>query len=298
MLRKTPFCVTQSEGRSRPMSGMLLKNTSPLTLEGGALTVVDGDAYAGEALLERLKPGERRLVSFALDLGTLVTVRETEADSPAFAVRILNGVLSATRHHREVKTYALRNQTDRPRTVYVEHPVRDDWELDDKLTPRPDEKTKSFYRFRVELKPNESRPLVVAEREEGTESFALTNVTPEQLRLFVSRRYLDEATRDALQNILDLKARLAAAEARAAAAERETEEIAADQKRLRENIESLNQTAEARQLIARYVQKADRQETRLEQLTREKQAAEEERARLQTQLDDAIRALALKRDLT
>ena len=53
----------------RPMSGMLLKNTSSLTLESGALTVIDGDAYAGEALMERLKPAEKRLISFALDLG-------------------------------------------------------------------------------------------------------------------------------------------------------------------------------------------------------------------------------------
>src|ERR1043166_5566446 len=78
-----------SAGRTRPMSGLLLKNTSPLTLEGGALTVIDGDAYAGEALMERLKPSEQRLVSFALDLGTLVTVRDGEDadDSPAFLVR-------------------------------------------------------------------------------------------------------------------------------------------------------------------------------------------------------------------
>jgi len=33
----------------RPMSGLLLKNTSALTLEDGSLTVVDGDSYAGEA---------------------------------------------------------------------------------------------------------------------------------------------------------------------------------------------------------------------------------------------------------
>ncbi|HEU4596136.1 MAG TPA: hypothetical protein VFS10_13420, partial [Pyrinomonadaceae bacterium] len=44
--------------RDRPMSGLFLKNTSPLTLEDGSLTVIEGDAYAGEALLERLKPGE------------------------------------------------------------------------------------------------------------------------------------------------------------------------------------------------------------------------------------------------
>ena len=138
------------------MSGMLLKNTSPLTLEGGAVTVIDGDAYAGEALLERLKPEEKRLISFALDLGTLVTVREEEDNSPAFYARIVNGTLYATHHHREKKVYTLRNQTAHPRTVYVEHPVREDWELDDKLTPKPDGKSQRYYRFRVELAPNET----------------------------------------------------------------------------------------------------------------------------------------------
>jgi hypothetical protein len=287
----------QSEGRSRPMSGMLLKNTSPLTLEGGALTVIDGDAYAGEALLERLKPDEKRLISFALDLGTLVTVRAEEDNSPAFYARIVNGTLYATHHHRQKKVYTLRNQTPRPRTVYVEHPVRDHWELDNKLTPPPDGKSQRFYRFRVELAADETRELIVAEREQGTETYALSNVTPDQIQFFFSRRYIDDATRAALQNILDLKARVAAAQARVAAVDREVAEIGADQRRLRENIEALTKTAEARQLIARYVQKADQQETRLEQLAREKQAASDERARLQAQLDAALRALALERDL-
>ncbi|HEX8354688.1 MAG TPA: carboxypeptidase regulatory-like domain-containing protein, partial [Pyrinomonadaceae bacterium] len=277
----------QSAGRSRPMSGMLLKNTSRLTLEGGALTVIDGDAYAGEALLERLKPDEKRLVSFALDLGTLVTVRDAEENSPAFAVSIVRGTLYATHHHRRKKVYTLKNQTERPRTVYVEHPVRPGWELDDKVSPAPDGKSQSFYRFRVELKPNEAQELTVAERQRGVETYALTNLTPDHIQLFVSRRYVDDQTRAALQNILDLKAGLAAAHARVAAADRETAEIGADQTRLRENIEALAKTPEARQLITRYVQKADQQETRLEQLAKQKQEAEGERARLQAQLDTA-----------
>jgi hypothetical protein len=46
--------------RDRPMGGMLLKNTTALTLEDGSMTIIDGDAYAGEALMERLKPAEQR----------------------------------------------------------------------------------------------------------------------------------------------------------------------------------------------------------------------------------------------
>lgn len=286
----------QSAGRSRPMSGMLLKNTSRLTLEGGALTVIDGDAYAGEALLERFKPEEKRLISFALDLGTLVTVRDAAEDSPAFAVRIAHGTLYATHHHRVKKVYTLRNQTERARTVYVEHPVRQGWELDD-VTPKPEGKSQSFYRFRVELPAGESRDLTVAERERGVETYALSNVTHEQIQLFVTRRYIDDATRAALQNILDLKARLVLTHGRVASIDREMAEIAADQTRLRQNIETLSKTPEARQLITRYVQKADQQETRLEQLAKEKQEADAERSRLQAQLDSAIRLLALERDL-
>ncbi|HEV7891213.1 MAG TPA: carboxypeptidase regulatory-like domain-containing protein [Pyrinomonadaceae bacterium] len=287
----------ESEGRQRPMSGLMLKNTSPLTLEGGALTVIDGDAYAGEALLERLKPKEERLISFALDLGTLITVREEIEDAPVHTVQIVNGTLYANRYRREKKIYTLRNQTERARTVYVEHPSRENWQLDDKLTPKPDGKTRSSYRFRVELGPNETRDFVVSERENGSETYALSNVTPDLIQLFVSRRYIDEATRAALQNILDIKARLAQANARAETVEREMAEIAADQKRLRENIEALNSTAEARQLITRYVQKADQQETRLEQLTKDKQTLSDERLRLQIQLDSTLRTLALNRDL-
>jgi hypothetical protein len=284
--------------RNRPMSGMLLKNTSPLTLEDGALTVIDGNAYAGESLMERLKPGEQRLVSFALDLSTLVTVREEEDRAPAYMVRITDGTLYAHYYGREKKLYTLTNQTDRPRTVYVEHPVREDWELDDRETQKPEGKSARFYRFRVELAPRKTEQLTVVEREDLQETYALTSISPDTIQLFVTRRYIDDATRAALQNIIDLRGRVAASEARVAAIEKEIREIGDDQKRLRDNIEALTKTAEARQLIARYVAKADQQETRLEQLTREKQAALEERQSLQSQLAAAIRSLDINRNLT
>ncbi|HEY0081528.1 MAG TPA: hypothetical protein VGB61_01960 [Pyrinomonadaceae bacterium] len=284
--------------RDRPMSGMLLKNTSTLTLEDGAMTIIDGNAYAGEALMERLKPAEQRLISFALDLGTLVNVRQKEDRAPAFLVRILNGVFQAHYHRQDKKTYMLANQTEHTRVVYVEHPVRPGWELDDKETPKPEGRSARYYRFRVELKPHERAELTVTERQALMDTYALSNVTTDQLRLFVSRRYIDDTTRAALQNIVELKSRIAAVDARLAAIDAEVTEISEDQTRLRENIKTLSQTAEAKQLIARYVAKADQQETRIEQLTQERQAAKEERQRLQPQLDAAIRALSLDRNLT
>ena len=283
--------------RDRPMSGMLLKNTSGLTLEDGALTVIDGNSYAGEALLERLKPQEQRLISFALDLGTLASVRREAERAPASLLRIREGVFQVHFHQEDKKIYTLVNQTDRPRTVYVEHPVRVGWELT-KDTGQPEGKSARYYRFRVELKAHEKVELPVAERRALMETYALSDFTRPQLDLFFSRRYVDAATRSTIQSLIDLKTQIAALDARRAAIDSEIGEIGEDQKRLRENIEALTKTAEARQLITRYIGKADSQETRIEGLTKEKQTVAAERARLQSQLDTAVRALIIERNLT
>jgi len=149
--------------RDRAMGGMLLKNTSSLTLEGGPLTVIDGDAYAGEALMERLKPSEQRLISFALDLGTLVNTSMKEDRAPAFLVRAINGVFQAHYYQTSKKVYTLTNQTDKLRVVFIEHPVKQDWTLTDE-TVKPDGKTARYYRFRVPLEPHQKVELPVTER--------------------------------------------------------------------------------------------------------------------------------------
>jgi hypothetical protein len=283
----------------RPMSGMLLKNTSPLTLEDGSLTVIDGDAYAGEALLERLKPAEERLISFAVDLGTLINVRDDDTEpQPVFQVRAVNGVLQTHFYNLRRKVYMLINQTERDRIVYVEHPRSEDndWELTEG-TPAPADKTANHYRFRITLPAHEKVEFPVSEKNEQWETYQLTNFTRGNLQLFVARKYIDDKTRAALETIIALKDKVAAASARLAAIEKEAAEIAQDQARLRENIKALTSTAEAKQLIARYVSKANEQETRLEQLESERRTLIAERARLQSELDLAIRTLSLDRRL-
>jgi hypothetical protein len=304
-----PILQTQMEGervsifneqsrQHRPLSGLLLKNTSPLTLEDGSLTVIDGDAYAGEALMERLKPQEERLVSFALDLGTLVNVHDEEENSRAFLLRAINGVVQTHYYEMRKKVYTLVNQTEHPRIVYLEHPIdEDDWELADTMA-KPTIRTAKFYRFRVELAPHQKLDFPIVERQEKMESYTLVDFTRPQLELFIARKYIDAQTRAELEKILDVKSRIGATDVQIHALDKEASEIAQDQERLRDNIKALTATAEAKQLISRYVAKADTQETRLEQLNKDKQALIDERARLQGELEALVRGLAIDRQLT
>ena len=286
----------ESERADRPMSGIRLKNTSPLTLEGGALTVIEGDAYAGEALIERLKPGEERFISFAVDLATMVTVSKDGGREPAFLVRVINGVFQAHYYTAEHKTYTLTNQTDKPRVVYVEHPLREGWRLTEE-TPKPVEKTAGAYRFRVELGARETVDLKVGERQALMDKYQVSSLTTLDLGVFVSRRYLDDTSRAALEKIIELRAQLAGIGAALAQLDREAAEIATDQARLRENIKALNETSDARQLIARYVAKVNDQETKIEQLASERRTKAAASLQLQSELDVAIRSLALDRKL-
>lgn len=275
--------------RDRPMGGMKLINTTALTLEGGSLTVLDGDAYAGEALMERLKPKEQRFISYALDLGTLVTVRQ-EADSlPAKLIKILNGTFEVHYFRQERKTYTLQNQTERPRVVYIEYPVRQGWLLADDA-PKPEITTQRFYRYKVELAAYDKKEFTVSEQQALMDSYALTNLSRADLELFLTRRYINPEIKQRLEKLIDLRIRITQIDARLQTFEGEEEKINDDQKRLRENIEALSKTPEAKTLIARYISKANDQETRLEAITTERQTLEAEKQRLEIELAAAIRA--------
>jgi hypothetical protein len=282
--------------KDRPMGGLRLKNTSALTLEGGPITVIEGDAYAGEALMERLKPGEERFISYAVDLGTLVDSTSKQERERVFLVRAVKGSFQAHYYKTEKKNYILTNQTDQARVVFIEHPFRKDWKLSDD-TVKPFESTASVYRFRIELGPHATVEFPVREQLPLMDTYAISNLTRNDMELFISQHYLDESSRLALEGILAIREKIGAQDARLAAADREIAEISADQSRLRENIKALKDTAEARQLIARYVAKAGDQESRIEQLTADRKTVVEERARLQEELDKAIKSLSLDRRL-
>lgn len=277
----------------RPMGGMMLTNTTPLTFEGGSLTVLDRDAYAGEALMERLKPKEQRLISFALDLGTRVS-SETKGDSrPAQLIKVVNGVFQAHYFRTEKKTYTLTNQTDREKVIYVEHPVRKDWGLADE-TVKPNITTDRYYRFRVVLKPFDKVELPVTERQGLMDSYSLSSLTGDQVRLFVSRRYIDDATRARLERLIDLRSQIGAIEGQLAALHAEVERIEADQKRFRENIEALSKTPEAKVLIARYIAKAGEQESRLEEMEKLRKGLAEQKEQLAREQATEIRNFEIK----
>src|SRR5215472_2511018 len=129
---------SESLGVARPLRALWLSNASSLTLDGGSFNVLDSNTFAGEGIVDAIKPGERRLVSYATDLGLLVDTKDESAHERLTRVVISHGAMTTVSEDREKKTYIVRNEDTTPRMLVIEHPARADWKLGED-DPKPEE---------------------------------------------------------------------------------------------------------------------------------------------------------------
>jgi hypothetical protein len=243
-----------------PMNGIRLKNTSALHLMGGPITVFDGAAYGGDALIEDIPPGDERLLTYAMDLAVEVEPRgEPQADH-LLSAKIVHGVMTLTWKNRTETTYNVKSSADEKRTVLIEHPQRSGWDL---IEPKQaDERTRTVYRFRVPVEPRQTAKLVVIEEAPRVQIVRLTT-DDKAPRLYVAQQGISEKLRAALQQIIKLQDELAGIAAQRSERETRIKEIEQEQERIRQNMKELDRNSD---LYKQYVTKLTAQETEFEKL--------------------------------
>jgi hypothetical protein len=244
-----------------PLLGLKFKNTSGLHLMQGPLTVFEGSNYAGDARILDLQPGEERLLSYAVDLGTEVEAVPTSDSGRLTTVKVVKGILHTTTKLRESKRYTLKNRNDQERLVLLEHPVRHEYVLVD--TDKPAEKAADVYRFEVTVPPGKTETKTVTEERLLQQQILLTNSSDEQMRFFLNAPATSAKVKAALQQALELRGALGQTQRELQEQERQLKAITEDQTRLRANLRELPPTAAA---YKRYLEKFDKQETEIEQL--------------------------------
>jgi hypothetical protein len=287
---------TMGRSGAHPLRGVWLSNTSGETLDGGNFSVIEDEIFAGQGLLDPIKPDERRLLSYATDLG--MTVREAGLNAPQRNIRvaIAHGTMIRTSEVREKSTYTIRNDDTSQRTLIIEHPQRPGWNLS-KDTLRPEETSLGTYRFRVVVGPNQATTLEINESRPVETRVELTSVTDDQLALMVKEGAVNPAIEQALRKILEQKDQIAALDSESEKRDKEIEGIYNDQQRLRENLKALKGSAEEKALTQRYTQQLSDQETRLDKLGAEKEDFEKKSASAQDQLDKMIEDLSIETTL-
>jgi hypothetical protein len=265
-----------------PLGAIWLENTTGLTLEGGPLTVLENEAYVGESMLDTLKPGEKRLVPYSVELGSVVAIDHESDRRDVHAVRLVNGAFHLLRYQLARTIYRVTNKTDAVIDLFLEHRFNPGWELVD--TPKPLEATDSFQRFRFDVPARGETKFVVTERGDQWESVHLNQANREQLKVWTASRYLDQATHDALAHVVALNERVAGAARRELEITRGIGEIGEKQRRVRENLGALGESRDESRLRERYVADLTRDEDELARLNVELGEVREEKVKLEAEL--------------
>jgi hypothetical protein len=280
---------SESSGRPQPLLAIWLTNSSSLTLDGGSFSVLEEETFAGEGLLDAIKPGERRLLSYAADLGVRVDAKSDSESEPVTRVRISHGVMTQTSEIRERKTYTIRNEDTHPRIVVIEHPRRPEYKLAPGLEPV--ESVAGFYRFRVPVEAKKTESFTVKETRPIETRYVITNLNDDQIAFFLRQKTINPQIEQALRSIIAQKNAIAALDRNLQARRDETKRIFDDQQRLRENMKALKGSPEEKALLQRYTQALDSQESRLETIHKEMADLDQKRQQAAAELNRMIEEL-------
>jgi len=258
-------------------------------LMGGPITVFDGGAYAGDALMESLAPDEERLVSYAMDLSVEVEKESRPTDRPDSSMKIVKGVLIITSKQNSKVAYIIKNRADEQRLVLIEHPQRQQWKL---IEPEEAaETTRSMYRFEVAVAPGKTETLTVAEEMPVSEQVRLTSESVDRVAMYLRSQQISEKVKAALSKIVEMKTNISRIEQQIAQKQERLKQIGEEQERIRQNMEQLDHDSD---LYRKYVTKLTEQEDEFDKVRGEVTKLQEERNTAQNALEDYIANLTVE----
>src|SRR6185295_5319451 len=216
--------------------------------------------YSGEAVLDYMPRGDKRLVSYGVDYDILIANKQQSQPETTTRVTINRGTAVLFMEAVQTTTYEIRNKGTEKKALIIEHPRLNNRKL---KGVEPFETTDSFYRFRVALNSGQATELAVPEIVARQTTVVLGNLTRQQLVLF-SGKETPQAVRDKLGQIVDFQEQIATMRADIASTQNNIDSLFRDQERLRENIKALRDGAEEQQLRTRYLDQLKKQEDQID----------------------------------
>ena len=268
-----------------------LENRSKLTLDAGSFSIFESGEFAGEGLLDPVHPGEKRLLSYAVDQAVKVRRGGFGETRTLHHIAMHQGVIVETTGEFSENTYTVTNGADEARTVIVEHPRQANAELDSEV--KPAETTATAYRFRVNVKPHESVDLHVGEKANLSERVVLNASQFRSEYLVNASKYTPDLA-DKLKPLIDADSALNDLERRIAALQEKEKTLSDDEARDRDNLTALKNNEAAR----RFVDELNHAEDELQASRKERAGLEKDRAAARAHLDALIAQVSFDTDLS
>ena len=271
-----------------PVVTMRLKNNTGLVLERGPIVVLDEGTYVGEAILPYTTAGSENHIAYSVDLGVIVTEKQ-DSESHMRAIHIKQRYLQKEYLEYLKTEYTVENKKNDKVLLVIEHPKRD-YELAE--TPEPTEKTESFFRWALDLKPKSQTKFNVKEVKTVWYSEGIREMGTETLRGYLNSKHIDKTVHSKIAEIIELQRRIYALQQEMNELGQESGQIVQEQDRLRKNLGALGQSQQESGMRGKYVSKLESQEKRLDDIKAAVQKLQSEIASIDRTIEAKLAALA------
>ncbi len=270
------------------LRGVRLYNKTGKFLLGGPVTVIDvvkeGTSYAGDAKLGDVPDGQSRLLAYAVDQDVMIQSKDA-GDEALLSGKLQHGVFLLNYRSQIARDYTLQNKSDEAKTIVLEHPLTDGYDL--KEPAKPLETTEHAYRFDVKLAAKETKSFKVLVEQVRTETVALAGENDEALMLYMKQGAISPKVKEASHAIAARRAALADVAHKIAIRVADRAQLMKDEANTRENIRTLPEKSKSQEDA---INKLTGQEDQMQQLDLELKklnaSADEAKAEFEKYLED------------
>ncbi|MCH5374857.1 MAG: hypothetical protein JJ992_12855, partial [Planctomycetes bacterium] len=245
---------------THPMHALRLTNLPDMHLTAGPITVFEDAVYAGDARITHVGPGEKRLISYALDQEVTVT-RDEAMSSPVkiTSASIKDGILSIQRMQQTTEAYHVANRDTAPCDLIIEHPQPSaEWKV---VRPEePAEKAGTYLRFELTVPGERSQILEVVQQREWMETCVMADLPIAAVRLYLEDPGVPGPVKQTLSRLAELLDELHRLQLHLTEQTAQTRSIEQEQTRIKANMTDLDRTND---LYQRYLKMLETTEDEL-----------------------------------
>ena len=228
-----------SADQRHPLAAAALVNDGETGLPPGVLTLYEqttasGAFYLGDARLAAFPPGEKRMMSYAVDAKVTVD-RSNDEQHPIVKAAIAQGVMRLTRLTRQITTYRVKTADPGEHHLLIEHPRLGGWSL---TAPDPThvELSANAYRIPVTLPGDTQGTLSVTMEHPLEETIRLLDLTDDRLGVLVTSNEIEPSVKSALGELASRRQALGRQNAELEKLKEQRRQLVEDEKRLRDNL--------------------------------------------------------------
>ncbi|MGJ3239016.1 MAG: hypothetical protein ACFE0Q_09965 [Anaerolineae bacterium] len=257
---------------THPVVALRFDNQTQLTLERGPVTVVEDNAYKGEAVIPFSKEDAQVYLPYAVELGIKVT-EEARQERVVNGIKIEQQALFEQIAHMETVRYIIENHTNQAQTVTIEAPIHNGYELYN--TREPDRTSGEMRRWRVHVEASGQAVFTRQERLLQFERREIYNLQYQRLAQYLNNKWIDDTLYQQLSNILEAVQNINNAQERQAQLDSEQQTLYERQEQLRANLGALQATGKEAHLRNRLLQQLEQSQDQLEAIERERQVLQQ-----------------------